>query len=107
MQPIALANVPVFRLNRRCRTLIETDNFGPVIQVEVGALAVGGIVNERENEPVKKGETMGHFSLMGSTIVLLLEKGRMELNPAIAKVLATGTECPVKMGEWIGEKIDS
>ncbi len=107
VQPIALANVPVFRLNRRCRTLIETDNFGPVIQVEVGALAVGGIVNERENETVKKGETMGHFSLMGSTIVLLLEKGRMELNPEIAEVLATGVECPVKMGEWIGEKIES
>lgn len=104
VQPIALANVPVFRLNRRCRTLIETDNFGPVIQVEVGALAVGGIVNERENEPVKKGETMGHFSLMGSTIVLLVEKGRMELNPEIAEVLATGVECPVKMGQWIGGK---
>ena len=104
VQPIALANVPVFRLNRRCRTLIETDNFGPVIQVEVGALAVGGIVNERENEPVKKGETMGHFSLMGSTIVLLVEKGRMELNPEIAEVLATGVECSVKMGQWIGGK---
>ena len=106
VQPIALANVPVFRLNRRCRTLIETENFGPVIQVEVGALAVGGIVNERENESVKKGETMGHFSLMGSTIVLLLEKGRMELLPAVKEVLATGAECPVKMGEWIGGKTE-
>ena len=75
--------------------------------MEVGALAVGGIVNERENESVKKGETMGHFSLMGSTIVLLLEKGRMELLPTIAEILATGAECPVKMGEWIGEKIES
>ena len=104
VQPIALANVPVFRVNRRVWTLLSTENFGPAVQIEVGALAVGGIVNERENEPVKKGETMGHFSLMGSTIVLLVEKDRMELLPEIAEVLATGVEVPVKMGQWIGKK---
>ena len=102
VQPVALAAVPVFRLNRRVYTLIETENFGPVVQIEVGALAVGGIVNERENEPVKKGETMGHFSLMGSTIVVLVGKNRMEIRTELRDALKGGVEVPVKMGEWIG-----
>ncbi len=104
VQPVALAAVPVFRLNRRVYTLIETENFGPVVQIEVGALAVGGIVNERENESVKKGETMGHFSLMGSTIVVLVGKNRMEIRPELRNALKGGVEVPVKMGEWIGVK---
>ncbi|MBO6065789.1 MAG: phosphatidylserine decarboxylase [Lachnospiraceae bacterium] len=104
VQPIALANVPVFRVNRRVWTLLSTENFGPAVQIEVGALAVGGIVNERENEPVKKGETMGHFSLMGSTIVLFIEKDRMELLPKLTAALSGGVEVPVKMGQWIGKK---
>ena len=119
VQPVALASVPVFRLNRRVWTHLQTEHFGSVVQIEVGALAVGGIVNERENEPVKKGETMGHFSLMGSTIVVLVEKDRMELRSGITEAMSEraragqaagkapsiyGVEVPVKMGQWIGNK---
>lgn len=102
VQPIACENVPVYRLNRRCWTLIETDHFGPAVQIEVGALAVGGIVNEVEDARVRKGQTMGHFSLCGSTIVMFLEKDRVELKPEIRELIGTQIEYKVKLGDCIG-----
>jgi hypothetical protein len=41
---------------------------------------------------------------MGSTIVLFIEKDRMELLPELTAALSGGVEVPVKMGQWIGKK---
>ena len=106
VQPIACENVPVYRLNRRCWTLLSTEHFGPVVQIEVGALAVGGIVNELENTEVKRGETMGHFSLCGSTIVVFVANDQMKLLPEIEKSIGTEQEQKVQLGECIGTKIN-
>ena len=102
VQPIALAAVPVFRLNRRCWTVLETENFGPVVQIEVGAVAVGGIVNDVEKSAVQRGREMGRFELCGSTIVQLFKKDAVALLPRITAELTPDTEVQVKVGEWIG-----
>ena len=102
VQPIACENVPVFVLNRRSWCLMETVHFGDVIQCEIGALVVGGIVNHKENAPFKKGEEKGHFDLSGSTIVLLFEPGQTELRREILDKLSSTDEVQVKQGEWIG-----
>lgn len=104
VQPISCDAFPVYRLNRRCWTVLETNHFGDVVQVEVGALAVGGIVNDRENTQITKGENMGHFELCGSTIVLLLRKDRVEILPEIEKIMNTGQEIRVSQGMWIATK---
>lgn len=104
VQPIACEKYPVYTLNRRVWTLLQTEHFGPVVQAEIGALIVGGIVNERENASFLKGEEMGHFELCGSTIVLLFEKDRICLSPDIAKHLSNGREFRVKQGMWIGNQ---
>ena len=75
VQPIACDKYPVFRLNRRCWTLLDTAHFGPVVQVEIGALAVGEIINAYDRTEFCRGEDKGHFALCGSTIVLLVQKG--------------------------------
>lgn len=67
-------NAPVYRQNRRMWTILDTVNFGKVAQIEIGALLVGGIVNDHENVMMRKGAEMGHFELIGSTIVLLFKK---------------------------------
>lgn len=59
---------------RRMWTILDTVNFGKVAQIEIGALLVGGIVNDHENVMMRKGAEMGHFELIGSTIVLLFKK---------------------------------
>lgn len=104
VQPICCENLPVYVLNRRAWTLLTTEHFGPVVQTEVGALVVGGIVNPRENQRVRRGEEKGHFELAGSTITLLFQKDRMELLPRIQKELSKG-EVQVRQGMWIGNQV--
>lgn len=102
VQPIACEKYPVYTLNRRCWTLMATEHFGPVVQTEVGALVVGGIMNSRENTRVLRGMEKGRFELAGSTIVLLFQKGRVRLLPRITDELAGGGEYRVTQGMWIG-----
>lgn len=98
VQPIACETYPVYTLNARCWTLLTTEHFGPVVQIEVGALMVGGIVNDQENAQMRKGTEMGHFELAGSTIVLLLQKNRVRLLPALREKLNSGEEVRVEQG---------
>ena len=102
VQPIACEKYPVFVLNRRSWCLLETDNFGSVIQCEIGALVVGGIVNHFESGRFEKGSEKGHFDLSGSTIVLLFEPDKISLNEDILKALTDSEEVRVTEGEWIG-----
>lgn len=100
VQPIACEHYPIFTLNRRSWCLLDTDHFGPVVQTEIGALVVGGIVNRPEG-PMKRGQEKGHFDLCGSTIVLLMEPGRIELVPELAALLDTEREMQVIEGQWV------
>lgn len=102
VQPIACEKYPVYIKNRRSWCLLETENFGNVIQCEIGALIVGGIANEKENARFSKGEEKGHFELAGSTIVLLFEKGNITLKEELIKKLSEKNEVKVSLGEWIG-----
>ncbi len=105
VQPIACETYPVYTLNRRAWSLLETEHFGPIVQTEIGALVVGGIVN-RNVTTFRRGEEKGRFELSGSTITLLLEKDRVELLPAIQDVLDQGGEARVKLGMHVGTRID-
>ena len=104
VQPIACETYPVFTLNRRCWCLMATERFGPVVQTEIGALIVGGIVNDRENTRFLCGSEKGHFELAGSTIVLLFEPGRISLLPELAAQLTTAPEARVEQGMWIANR---
>lgn len=104
VQPIACGTYPVYTLNRRVWTLLQTDHFGPVIQTEIGALIVGGICWEQENVRVCKGAEMGHFELAGSTIVLLFEPGRVALLPQFSEGASQEREVRVTQGMWIGSR---
>lgn len=102
VRPIALEQYPVFRLNRRYRTLMRTENFGAAAQIEVGALSVGGIHNHISEGRFTRGEEKGHFYICGSTIVLLLTKDRAVLDEPYASLIDTGEERRVNLGERIG-----
>ena len=67
---------------------------------------VGGIVQERENAAMRRGEEMGHFELAGSTIVLLFQKDTIELLPQFRKVRGGRQEIRIKMGEVIGHRTE-
>ena len=106
VQPIACEKYPVYTLNKRSWCLLTTENFGPVVQCEIGALIVGGIFNEKENSRFCKGTEKGHFELAGSTIVLLFENGQIELNDEIKELLSKNEEARVLQGMWVANAIN-
>lgn len=105
VQPIALRRVNIYRENCREYTVMETEHFGTVTQVEVGALLVGKILNHHQETDFKRGQEKGMFCYGGSTIVLLLEKGRAELDMEILDNTKASLETIVKIGEPIGRAI--
>ena len=103
VRPVALAAGPVFTQNCRELTLLNTEHFGPVTQVEVGAMLVGKILNHHGAGPINRGQEKGMFLYGGSTVILLLEKGRATLDYRLMEASARGEEVPVQMGQPIGK----
>ena len=102
VNPIALEHYSIYKRNSREYTILRTENFGDVVQVEVGAMLVGKISNRHGRHKFRRGEEKGMFQFGGSTIVLLLEKGRIALDGDILENSAKGIETPVRFGETIG-----
>lgn len=104
VNPIANDVVPVYKENTREFTVLQSENFGQVLIMEVGAMMVGRIVNYHEKANVKRGQEKGRFEFGGSTIILCLEKGRAVIDEDILSNSLQGIETLVKMGEKIGKK---
>lgn len=91
----------VFSHNHRVASLLETEHFGEVIQIEVGALQVGKITNHNVTT-FSRMEEKGFFSFGGSTIIQLFKKDTITVSDDIETFSAKGTEVLVKTGEKIG-----
>ena len=102
VQPIALEGFPVFAQNCREYTVIESGEFGKVVQMEVGAMLVGRIVNLEQAGIAERGLEKGYFEYGGSTVILLIEKNRLSVHNKILENSQNSIETPVKMGECIG-----
>lgn len=106
VNPIA-GSLGVYRRNSRCQTLLHTVHFGDVIEMEVGALLVGRICNHTESAGAHfdKLQEKGYFAYGGSTVILLLEPGRVRMDEDILTHSAQGIESKVRTGERIGEAL--
>lgn len=103
VQPVALRRANVYHRNCRAYTLLHTDHFGDAVQVEVGALMVGRIVNlHRAGHAFQRGDEKGYFEFGGSTVVLLLGPGAAAVEEEILAATAAGYETAVRLGECIG-----
>lgn len=104
VNPFALRKkAEIFFLNKREYTIISNPLFGDVIMAEVGATMVGGIVQTYKGNSAKKGEEKGYFKFGGSTVVLLFEKSKIDIDKDILINTANGYETAIKMGERIGD----
>ena len=99
VRPIALRDIPVFTENAREVTVMETDHFGKVTQVEVGAMMVGKIRNYPLSGSFQRGDEKGCFLFGGSTVILLFEKDDLRLRPQLIRETQRGHETPVIAGE--------
>ncbi len=106
VNPTALDTADIYRENTREYTILHTENFGNVIQCEVGAMLVGKISNlHMDKHSFKRGDEKGMFEYGGSTIVLMFQKDTVSFDEDILKNTADGYETVVKMGESIGRSI--
>lgn len=104
VRPIALNNYNIYKTNSREWTVLITDNFNDVIEIEVGALMVGKIINHHKKHTFKKGEEKGYFKFGGSTIVLLFKENTIKIKKDILNNSLNNIETIVKLGETIGNK---
>jgi phosphatidylserine decarboxylase len=104
VSPLALAFRPsIWGQNFRQWCVIESDTLGPVLDIDVGATGVGSIVqNNPAGGPCKRGAEKGYFQLGGSTVLIILQSGRVELDPDITEYSNRGIETLVRYGEKIG-----
>ena len=102
VRPIAQKRYPVFIQNTRVCTEMETENFGSVMQVEVGAMLIGRIINHKSYGNFNFGEEKGLFEFGGSTIIILLEHDEVEFSEAIHQSMLHNREYPVRVGEVLG-----
>lgn len=101
VQPISLKHYNFFKTNSREYTILHTKHFGDVIEVEVGAMGVGRIVNDHDIHKFKKGEEKGYFEFGGSTIVVLVKKNVLTVDKDIFENSKENIETIVKYGEGI------
>src|SRR5262245_44273902 len=106
VHPLSLKKLKaVFTENRREYCVLKTANFGDVVHIEVGATAVGRIVQRHpEGGRFARGEEKGYFEFGGSTVILLLEPGAAQIDDDITEYSGRGIETIVRYGERIGGK---
>ena len=71
-------------------------------------MLVGRIVNHHGTCTVTRGEEKGFFQYGGSTVIVLVEKGRITVREDLLTHSTNNTETPVKLGEVLAyEKMDT
>lgn len=105
VNPVANDQEPIYKENTREYCLLHTTQFGTVLMMEVGALMVGKIHNYHGAGKVKRGQEKGRFEFGGSTIILLTEPGKVQIDRDLLKNSRHGYETVVKSGEAIGRKL--
>lgn len=105
VNPVANELHPIYKENAREYTLLQTTKFGTIVMMEVGAMMVGKIRNHHKGpRKVDKGEEKGYFEFGGSTVVLLLQHGKVRLDYDLVENTENGYETIIRMGERIGEQ---
>lgn len=96
VKPVCHETFPVFIQNSREYAVIDSGEYGKIVQMEVGALLVGKISNSgyKAGDEVRIGTEKGYFEYGGSSIVVLTKQKLFEKTDQIAEI-------PVKLGEDI------
>jgi phosphatidylserine decarboxylase len=102
VNPVANDHYPIYKENTREYTILDSENFGPMLLMEVGATMVGRIVNYHGACSVQRGQEKGRFEFGGSTVIVCLEKDRVILDEDLVRNTREGIETVVKLGEKIG-----
>jgi phosphatidylserine decarboxylase len=90
--------------NERQINILETENFGRLAFVEIGALTVGRIVQVHPLEaPFQRGEEKSMFRFGGSSIALFGEPGAWRPSEDLLQRTREKIETFVRLGETVAE----
>jgi phosphatidylserine decarboxylase len=101
VNPIALCKrIGILAENKRMITELETEKFGTILYVEIGATSVGSIHQTYvPNHPVRKGDEKGFFEFGASCIVLLFEEGKVQFDADLIANTESGLETLGHLGQ--------
>ena len=106
VNPWALAfRQDIFMINEREVTILETENFGKLAYVEVGATCVGKIQQTHQSTDFERGDEKGMFLFGGSTVIVLGEAGKWNVDDRILGHSKEGTEVYLKMGQRLATAV--
>lgn len=105
VNPLALKyRQDIFIKNERRVSILETEHFGKLAYIEVGATCVGKIVQSfDESQPFKKGDEKGYFLFGGSTVVLCGEKGKWIPSEDMLTNTRAGIETYIQLGDVVAQ----
>ena len=105
VNPLALKfRQDIFIKNERRVSILNTEHFGKLAYIEVGATMVGKIVQTHdESKPFKKGDEKGYFLFGGSTVVLCGEKRKWAPSQDILDNTKAGMETYIQLGDVVAK----
>ncbi len=105
VSPIALRrNLSYLWQNKRTLTELDTQDFGIVLCMEIGATCVGSIHQTFiPGQPVEKGAEKGYFAFGGSSTLLLFEPGTVTLAQDLVTAGHEAIELYAKVGSAAGK----
>lgn len=106
VSPLALRRqLAYFWENKRMLTELETERFGGVLCLEIGATCVGTIEQTFAPGSVGKGDEKGYFAFGGSATITIFEPGKIRLADDLAEQSAEGVELYARMGDVMGSAV--
>jgi len=107
VNPIALCqNIKILTTNKRCLTRLQTDEFGQVLLLEIGATCVGGICQTYDSDTVvSKGGEKGYFRFGGSSTMTIFEPGRIQFDDDLVQNSKQQRELYARVGDRMGQAL--
>ncbi|KAL4805103.1 phosphatidylserine decarboxylase-domain-containing protein [Aspergillus unguis] len=110
VDPLALrSGVDILTRNARDYVVIETEEFGDVLFVAIGASQVGTVeIHDKWQQPgeeIKKGDELGIFQFGGSSIIVAFQKGRIQFDEDLIRPSYHATMVDVEVGMSLGHAV--
>lgn len=104
VNPMAIRSaLDVFGENIRVLVPIQSEEFGLVMVVCVGAMMVGStVITRKAGERVERMEELGYFQFGGSTLIVLFEPNKIKFDSDLVSNSNEALETLVKVGMSIG-----
>jgi phosphatidylserine decarboxylase len=108
VNPMAIrSSLDVYGENVRVLVPIESDVFGTVMVVCVGAMMVGStVITAKEGQRVERLDELGYFQFGGSTLVVLFQPNSIEFDGDLTDNSEGALETLVRVGMSIGHTPD-